>query len=59
MSEKDTKTLYNDIVESIEKIDESMSYKDLALVISKILKEDYGEHNFIPFIETLKKDLGL
>lgn len=27
MSEKDTKTLYNDIVESIEKIDESIHIK--------------------------------
>ena len=39
-------------------IPENTSYKDLAKVVGLILKEDYGEHNFRPFLDTLEEELG-
>ena len=36
-----------------------MSYKDFALAIGKILRDDYGKHNFEPFMKVLHKDLGM
>jgi len=50
-------SLYNKFIESINTVDENLSYKDLAKVISKILKEEYGVHNFKPFLEELIKEL--
>jgi flagellar biosynthesis component FlhA len=50
-------SLYNKFIESINTVDENLSYKDLAKVISKILKEEYGVHNFKPFLEELMKEL--
>jgi hypothetical protein len=34
-------------------IPENTSYEELAIAVANILKNDYGEHNFKPFIETL------
>ena len=42
---------------AIDKIDESMSYKDFAHAVSLVLKEHYGQHNFKPFMDELKKEL--
>jgi flagellar biosynthesis component FlhA len=50
-------SLYIKFIESINTVDENLSYKDLAKVISKILKEEYGVHNFKPFLEELIKEL--
>ena len=36
-----------------------MSYKDFALAVGKILRDEYGQHNFKPFMKVLHKDLGL
>ena len=44
---------------AIQDVDENLSYKDLAKAIGIILKEDYGEHNFKPFVDLLKKELNL
>ena len=41
------------------KIDDSMSYEDFALAVGKILKEEYGSHNYKKFMEVLHKDLGI
>jgi hypothetical protein len=38
-------------------IPENTNYEDLAKAIAKILKEDYGSHNFKPFITTLVNEL--
>ena len=43
------------IQDGMEKIDDSMSYKDFAAAIAKILRDDYGDHNYGPFIDELKK----
>jgi len=48
-----------EIDKSIEKIDDSMSIKDFALSVSKIVKDEYGTHNYSEFIETIKKELGV
>jgi hypothetical protein len=41
------------------KIDDSMSYEDFALAVGQILRDEYGQHNFGPFMKVLHKDLGL
>jgi hypothetical protein len=38
-------------------IPEDTNYADLAKAIAKILREDYGSHNFKPFIKTLVNEL--
>lgn len=42
----------------IAKIDDSLSYKDLATTIANIIKDDYGTHNYAPFIKELQKQLN-
>ena len=56
---KESDALANAINKSMIKIDDSMSYKDFALAVGKILKDEYGSHNFGPFMEVLHKDLGI
>lgn len=43
----------------IDSVDESLGYKDLASAIAVILKEDYGTHNFKPFLMELQKHLNV
>ena len=38
-------------------IPENTSYKELAIAVANILKEDYGKHNFKPFVEALIAEL--
>lgn len=45
--------------QAIAGVDESLSYKDFALAVGKILKDEYGAHNFGPFIEILHAELGI
>jgi len=56
---KESDALANAINKSMIKIDDSMSYKDFALAVGKILKDEYGSHNFGPFMEVLHKDLEI
>ena len=56
---KDSDKLSKEILKSIEKIDDSMSYKDFALAVAKILKDEYGQHNYDGFMEVLHKELGM
>ena len=46
-------------VKAIEKVDDSLSYVDLAAAVAKILNEEYGTHNIKPFMTELHKQLGL
>tara|TARA_R110000823_G_scaffold282351_3_gene400551 strand:+ start:755 stop:922 length:168 start_codon:yes stop_codon:yes gene_type:complete len=39
-------------------IEESESYKSLAKKVAEVLIKDYGEHNYKPFMQELKKLLG-
>lgn len=56
---KESDKLAGEINKAMIKIDDSMSYKDFALAVGKILKDEYGSHNFGPFMEILHKDLGI
>lgn len=49
--------LSKEINKSINKIDESMSYKDFASAVAKVLKDEYGTHNYKPFVSELVKKL--
>lgn len=49
--------LSKDILKSINKIDDSLSYVDFAHAVAKILKDEYGSHNYNGFINELKKKL--
>ena len=49
--------LASEINRSISKIDDSMSYVDLAQAVAKILKNEYGSHNYEPFMKELRKAL--
>ena len=41
------------------KIDDSMSYKDFADAVANILIDEYGTHNFNPFMKVLHARLGM
>jgi hypothetical protein len=47
------------ISKAIETVDENLSYKDFALAVAKILKDEYGSQNFDPFMEVLYAELGM
>ena len=49
--------LSKDIDKVLIKHDDSLSVNDFAKAIAKILKEEYGEHNYEKFINTLKENL--
>jgi hypothetical protein len=40
-------------------VPEDTSYKDFAKAVAKLLREDYGSHNFKPFMKALHAELGL
>ena len=44
---------------AIESVDESLSYKDFAIAVATILKDEYGSQNFGPFMEVLHAELGM
>jgi len=41
----------------IDKVDSSLSYKDFAMAIGKILKDEYGSHLYSMFVQELNKEL--
>jgi hypothetical protein len=51
--------LSNEINKAIMKIDDSMSYEDFASAVAKILIDEYGTHNYEPFMKVLHKELGM
>ena len=55
---KKSDLLAKEIDKAIIKIDENMSYEDFAVAVGKVLKDEYGTHNFSPFMDALKKELG-
>ena len=56
---KSSDSLAKEINKAMIKIDDSMSYTDFALAVGKILKDEYGSHNYGPFVKALQKDLGI
>jgi hypothetical protein len=51
--------LSNEINKAMMKIDDSMSYEDFASAVAKILIDEYGTHNYEPFMKVLRKELGM
>ena len=51
--------LSNEINKAMMKIDDSMSYEDFASAVAKILIDEYGTHNYEPFMKILRKELGM
>ena len=56
---KKSEALGKAIEKAMIKIDDSMSYEDFALAVGQILRDEYGQHNFMPFMKVLHKDLGI
>lgn len=52
-------SLANLINEAIMQADESLSYRDFAIAVGIILKEEYGSHNFGKFMEVIYAELGM
>ena len=47
------------IDQAIAGVDESLGYSDFAKAVAAILKDEYGAHNFNPFMEVLHSELGI
>ena len=47
------------IDQAIAGVDESLGYSDFAKAVATILKDEYGAHNFSPFMEVLHAELGI
>jgi len=47
------------ITNTINKVDDSLSYTDFAKAVAKIILEDYGKHNIEPFMKELHKELNI
>ena len=51
--------LAEDILNSIIRIDDSMSYHDFAIAVARVLEDSYGRHNFVSFINELRHQLSV
>jgi len=47
------------INDAIMQVDDTLSYRDFAIAVAIILKEEYGSHNFGKFMEVLHAELGI
>jgi hypothetical protein len=54
-----SQSLANAINAAMLQIDDSMSYTDFAEAVASILIDEYGTHNFSPFMEVLHARLGM
>ena len=54
-----SQSLANAINTAMLQIDDSMSYTDFAEAVASILIDEYGTHNFSPFMEVLHARLGM
>jgi hypothetical protein len=54
-----SQSLANAINAAMLQIDDSMSYTDFADAVASILIDEYGTHNFTPFMEVLHARLGM
>ena len=54
-----SQSLANAINTAMLQIDDSMSYTDFAEAVASILIDEYGTHNFAPFMEVLHARLGM
>lgn len=56
---KESDKLADGINKLMDDIDENMSTEDFALAVGKVLKEEYGTLQYMPFMKILHKDLGI
>lgn len=54
-----SRTLAGLINKAINSVDQNLSYKDFAEAVAYILKQNYGSHNFDPFMDILKQELNI
>jgi hypothetical protein len=59
LNSTNSQLLVNSIKSAMLQIDDSMSYKDFAEAVAFILINDYGTHNFSPFMKVLHSRLGM
>jgi len=57
--EENAKAAAKAMNDAIETVDNNLSYKDFAQAVAAILKDEYGSHNFKPFMEILHAELGM
>lgn len=56
---KESDVVKKGILKAINAVDENLSYKDFAIAVAKVIKDEYGTHNIKPFMEELHKHLGI
>jgi hypothetical protein len=54
LNESQIDMLYNAFTYAMNDLDPNMSYETFAKIVAKILIEDYGTHNYEPFLTHLK-----
>jgi hypothetical protein len=59
LNENQVSQVVKAIDSAISSVDDSLSYKVLASAVAQILKNEYGSHNFDPFMEVLHAELGI
>ena len=47
------------INDAIVQVDDTLSYRDFAIAVGIVLKEEYGSHNFEKFMDVLHAELGI
>lgn len=53
LNESQIDMLYNAFSSAMEDIDPDLPYETFAKIVAKILIEDYGKHNYAPFLSHL------
>ena len=56
---KESDAVKKGILKAINAVDESLSYKDFAVAVAGVIKDEYGTHNIKPFMGVLHKELGI
>ena len=59
LSSSQAQSLAKLIDDSIMQVDDSLSYRDFAIAVGIVLKNEYGSHNFGKFMEVLHAELGM
>jgi len=59
LSSSQAQSLAKLINDAIMQVDESLSYRDFAIAVGIILKNEYGSHNFGKFMDVLHAELGI
>jgi len=59
LSSSQAQSLAKLIDDSITQVDDSLSYRDFAIAVGIVLKNEYGSHNFGKFMEVLHAELGM